>query len=486
MYHSWDSIVRPVLDAVKPATIVEVGAGGGMHSLLLLQYLREHGGQLHIIDPHPGFDPAILKRAFGDAVHFHRALSVEALPQIKSPDIVLIDGDHNYATVSQELAILAAGKENTDAPCILLHDTGWPYGRRDMYHSPERIDSGRNTWARSGLVPGENTLHPWGMNPRIAHAVQEGGPRNGVLTAIEDFLRTSGSSWRFVDIPGLHGLGILTTASREDASPPLQALLTSLRSKGPLRNHLTLVEKERIEERMRCTLLERALLAAQAPAQHTQQVSVSTDDTSQYGECSVLRQLMSPETPRFVVDVGAHDGVSLSNARPFILEGWEAILIEPHPRIFQRLHKRYEKSPHVRCLQKACANRTGVEPFHMPSNGRADAGTLLQERDEFSRLYRSGESVIVETDTLTNMLAAHGVPARFGLLLIDAEGLDCEVLESLDFSRFRPEIIVTEESQERSDLRRQQELLAREGYTLVAVTGCNEIWTLRKVPRSTP
>ena len=39
----------------------------------------------------------------------------------------------------------------------------------------------------------------------------------------------------------------------------------------------------------------------------------------------------------------------------------------------------------------------------------------------------------------------YGAPTRPGMLLIDAEGMDFEVLNGLDFDRYRPTIIVTEE-----------------------------------------
>jgi hypothetical protein len=70
-----------------------------------------------------------------------------------------------------------------------LHDVGWPLGRRDTYADPGRIPSEyrQETAARGLLVPGNPGLAQRGLYyERVA--TSEGGPRNGVLTALEDFL----------------------------------------------------------------------------------------------------------------------------------------------------------------------------------------------------------------------------------------------------------------------------------------------------------
>ncbi len=50
----------------------------------------------------------------------------------------------------------------------------------------------------------------------------------------------------------------------------------------------------------------------------------------------------------------------------------------------------------------------------------------------------------VQTRTLTNILDEAQCPLHFDLLSIDVEGHDFEVLRSLDFSRYRPRVVVIE------------------------------------------
>ena len=97
--------------------------------------------ELHVIDPVPEFDPAEHERAFPGRYIFHRDISHNVLPHLPPADIALIDGDHNWYTVYHELKILSATAREAGKPLpiLMMHDVGWPYGRRDLYYAPERI-----------------------------------------------------------------------------------------------------------------------------------------------------------------------------------------------------------------------------------------------------------------------------------------------------------------------------------------------------------
>ena len=71
--------------------------------------------------------------------------SHEALGRIELPDAVIIDGDHNYYTVSEELRLIDERAAGAELPLLVLHDVGWPHGRRDAYWSPESIPDETST-----------------------------------------------------------------------------------------------------------------------------------------------------------------------------------------------------------------------------------------------------------------------------------------------------------------------------------------------------
>jgi hypothetical protein len=152
--------------------------------------------------------------------------SLAAIPQLDSPDIALIDGDHNWATVFRELNLLHARAEQTGhaPPIVIAHDAAWPYARRDMYYSPDDLDGWqRHPYSYKGMVRGQSELDERGVNGWLANATHEGGPRNGVLTAIEDYIASAGIEFTFRTLPFFNGLGILVPAAR--MTPALQTLI---------------------------------------------------------------------------------------------------------------------------------------------------------------------------------------------------------------------------------------------------------------------
>ena len=95
---------------------------------------------------------------------------------------------------------------------MVLHDVGWPAARRDQYYAPERIDSeARHEHSfHGGVKPGRSQLGPDGFRGAgsFAWAEHEGGPRNGVLTAVEDFMATE-PGLRLMRVPCIFGVGFL-------------------------------------------------------------------------------------------------------------------------------------------------------------------------------------------------------------------------------------------------------------------------------------
>ncbi len=209
-------------------------------------------------------------------------------------------------------------------------------------------------------------------------------------------------------------------------------------------------------------------------------------DLSQSGEATLLRQLVAEFVcQKFIVDVGANDGVTISNSLPFLNAGWQAILIEPAPAVFKKLIENHGHSQNVRCLQVACSDKTGEADLYFGSDGEEGIlSTLCQTENDWFAKARSSQTAKVKTDTLTNILKEQQAPSRPGILLVDCEGMDYEVLLGLDFSRFRPTVIVTEEYEwEPQKHAAKYALLIHNNYSLVQKVGCNTIWLERFAQR---
>jgi hypothetical protein len=221
MHRFWNRYIGPIVELVQPKGVLEVGAEFGWNTRHILAYCKATGAKADIVDPAPGPGFHETLAQYSDKEYrYHGLKGVDVIPRIEPPDIALIDGDHNWYTVYTELTLLfgRAAEHHVPAPIVFLHDAAWPYARRDMYYNPESIEpKHRHPYAYEGIIPGRSELTEQGLNGHFANALHEGGPQNGVLTAIEDFVKSSSSKIFFYQLPFFNGLAILVPKARQSA-----------------------------------------------------------------------------------------------------------------------------------------------------------------------------------------------------------------------------------------------------------------------------
>ncbi|MFL6520742.1 MAG: FkbM family methyltransferase [Chthoniobacterales bacterium] len=178
----------------------------------------------------------------------------------------------------------------------------------------------------------------------------------------------------------------------------------------------------------------------------------------------------------FVVQIGANDGT----AGDPLLEGfrttrWSGLLVEPVPYLYETLVSRYRDRPGIQMECAAISTRDGEAPLYRLRSipGRTpewfnqlaslDREVLLKHRSSIPEI----DSLLVEehvpTVRLDTLLTRHGI-SRIDLLVIDAEGHDFEILRTLDFTRFKPTLLMFEH-QHLSDTDKQA------AYTLLKTAG---------------
>ncbi len=209
-------LIHACLDASGAKTVVEIGAEAGTFTREFLVWAEERDARLYCVDPSPS--QAMVDLVAGsERAELILERSVEALEHLEPCDAYLIDGDHNYYTVDRELRTIVRRTEASDQqPLVFLHDVGWPSAHRDMYYSPMSIPpEGRHEHTYDGgAVPWRSDLVEGGFRGegQFAWALHEGGPRNGVLTAVEDFLRDH-PDLTFAKVPCVFGLGVVYSSS---------------------------------------------------------------------------------------------------------------------------------------------------------------------------------------------------------------------------------------------------------------------------------
>jgi hypothetical protein len=268
LIHSMTEFSSLILGCVERAgarRIVEIGAEFGGMSQRLADHCAGAGGTLTSIDPAPKAEFV----AWADEcphVRHVAATSLAAMPGLSDVDAWMIDGDHNYYTVFNELKLADAASRRDGKPLLaVLHDTDWPCARRDMYYAPETIPAEHrhpHSYDAGVTLGNDGCLRGRGMRGmgNFAWALRAGGPKNGVLTAIEDFIEQAQAQGQadggdeprhllYAHIPAVFGLGILFDASAEWAEdvaamvlPYHENELIASLEVNRLRNYLAVIE----------------------------------------------------------------------------------------------------------------------------------------------------------------------------------------------------------------------------------------------------
>jgi hypothetical protein len=206
------------LDAIGAKTVLEIGAYKGELTSELLEWGDRSGAEIVALDPEPPEELLELGKQRPD-LELVLKTSHDALREIEFPDAIIVDGDHNYYTLSEELRIIGERVPVEKIPLMMFHDVGWPHARRDTYYVPERIpEEHRQPLAHEVyLSPTEPGISEDGGLPYVWAAEREGGPGNGTLTALEDFVN-SREGLRLATVPAFFGFGVLWPTSAPWAS----------------------------------------------------------------------------------------------------------------------------------------------------------------------------------------------------------------------------------------------------------------------------
>ena len=203
-------------------------------------------------------------------------------------------------------------------------------------------------------------------------------------------------------------------------------------------------------------------------------------DSTWHGQFTALSRLLldAPDVPRWVVDVGANDGFFSSNSYPFLVRGWNGLLVEPHPTALQKVRRLHRNRPGVTVVQGGCSDSEGVLTLRSKPGDHGGSLAFLESedsgRDQAGVPTASVGIAQVQVHRLETLLEAHRVPTGFGLLSIDTENHDLRVLRGANLDRFKPAVIITESSGE--DLAKR-EFLEQHGYRLHVDLEFDSIWT---------
>lgn len=188
-------------------------------------------------------------------------------------------------------------------------------------------------------------------------------------------------------------------------------------------------------------------------------------------------ELLKKQKSGTFIDIGANDGLSLSNSLLFEKNGWTGVCVEPNPVIFEDL----SNSRNCECLNACISDSDGIVSF-LAIDGPANMLSGIQDFLDESSLERidreikekGGSKSIMEVESIT----PKSLLERFNLqsvdfLSVDTEGAEFGILELFGKSQVRPQVISVENGGRSSDL---FTLLVSQGYKLHKCIGCDEIY----------
>ena len=165
------------------------------------------------------------------------------------------------------------------------------------------------------------------------------------------------------------------------------------------------------------------------------------DIYSEFGEDFVAAVLLGFKKNGCYVDIGAFRPKELSVTYYFYRKlDWSGITIEPNPAAKELFETQRPRDKFINQGVSDCAGSLTYYEFSDP--------TLNSFSEE---VYKNNESTFVDKKSIVvsplHKILEENLPAgkEIDLMNIDVEGLDREVLESNDWTRFSPKVIVIED-----------------------------------------
>jgi FkbM family methyltransferase len=151
---------------------------------------------------------------------------------------------------------------------------------------------------------------------------------------------------------------------------------------------------------------------------------------SQNNEQDVILQYFGSRKG-FFLDIGANDGITLSNTYALQLQLWSGVLVEPSEEAFNRIIT----YPSVQKYNVAIGTEDGHCTFHEMGNhlNAGDVSLLSTIKKTELKRWPGVEFKERMTEVWTyKTLLKHSRYKFFDFISIDAEGVDYEILEQID------------------------------------------------------
>lgn len=151
---------------------------------------------------------------------------------------------------------------------------------------------------------------------------------------------------------------------------------------------------------------------------------------SQLGQDIMVLKALNNKQNGFFVEVGAADGIHLSNT--FLLENeynWKGICVEPNTEFFESLKKNRKCQVSNACLFETAGLSVEFNNHHLYSG-------IVECVDHHTHTLNSGRRETKTTSTLSDVLDACEAPLFIDYLSLDTEGSELSILKGVDLTKY--------------------------------------------------
>jgi len=188
----------------------------------------------------------------------------------------------------------------------------------------------------------------------------------------------------------------------------------------------------------------------------------------------------------FYVDIGAFHPKVFSNTYLFYKRGWRGVCVEPNPEAKWKFKMVRPRDTFVNVgviprTQELKNSRTQNDEltyfvFDEGATNTFSAEVAEENKKVGRKLIKTIRIPVMEINSLLKKYVPE--KQKIDLLSIDVEGMDEAILKSIDWKKWKPEVVVCEEIRTQiSDVRSQMEkFFGEKGYEMVGKTGYSVIY----------
>jgi FkbM family methyltransferase len=214
---------------------------------------------------------------------------------------------------------------------------------------------------------------------------------------------------------------------------------------------------------------------------------------AQSGEDLILAHLfykLNISKPKYL-DIGANHPEYISNTYYFYMRGSTGVCIEPNPDLFEKIKKTRPNDIVLNVGIGTSTNSTIADFYLFPESASGLSTFSKEEAQYWSDTGMKNIGKIIYKDILqiplrsiNDILKEHFTKAP-DLISIDVEGLDYEILQSIDFDTYKPITLCVETLGYDNNQRefKKKEIISfveSKGYDVYADTHVNTIFLLKQ------